>query len=210
MSKKKTPAELAGDVIKLLKKKEFNLPRPSFGSGYPEAIAKIAGKICDGADLGELALFTDTYRQTHRQHFIHRDQTLLHLFADVSPHSMGKDDYEIVFEALKRLLVPNPATGKLYFDLEHRDDVHGQAPLHLAAKSGTPAVCQVFLEAGADPAALSTGGCFKSKPETPLTVALWLNNHEAARVIRTWIAKQAIDSVLERKDSAPTAGSSQP
>lgn len=199
MTKRRKPAELAKDVEKILRKQRFDHARSPVRDGFPEATVEIAKLVCAGATVSHMATFTNDYRRImFGRHFIHQDQTLLHLFAGTYPTAVTPADYDTVVDAVRKLTAPNAYTGTTDFDLDHRDDVKGDTPLHLAAKHGSSLMCQVLLEAGANPNILSAGGYNRPPPATPLALALEAGREDIAQVIQSWLAKQAIGAILNQ------------
>lgn len=122
----------------------------------------------------------------------------------------GKGEIASIESALERILVPDPDTGTLPFDIDYRDPKTHRTLLHYAAECAGPTTIWALLHAGADVDAELDGRRFRPDAPssvTPMTIAQIVGENTNAAVLQSWKAKRAISHALDNalRSRTPTA-----
>lgn len=95
-------------------------------------------------------------------------------------HVLGPFEIRLIAEGMLERLAEFAASSRL-----HAADAEGDTPLHLAARMGNLAVCDLFIRSGADPAALN------HDRQTPADVAFAEGHGLAAQLLSSLVAGSA-------------------
>lgn len=185
--------DLASSIATLVKESDM---RESDGR-QGDTFLKIAAMINAGADHYALAASMESIDAGRSGH----QRNILHILVSADPSRFSNTvgpRYEVIVSAIEKLTqsVPPDLARTFEFDV-NADSGSGKTPLHLAACKAAPEVVELLLAAGADHTAKMSDGA------TPEDQARSYGRKDVVAMLRSWAARQSIQSVIDRALASP-------